>query len=61
MDYCMHDNNIKACHYCKINRNIESKKQEKEKFLEKNEKNEVLSFTWYFVKILVKINKIIMN
>ena len=45
MDYCMHDNNVKACHYCKMNRNIESKRQEKEKFLEKNENNEVLSFT----------------
>jgi len=45
MDYCMHDNNIKTCFYCKINQNIENKKQEKEKFLEKNENNEILSFT----------------
>ena len=40
MDYCIHDNNTKACFYCKINQ-----KKEKEKFLEKNKNNEVLSFT----------------
>ena len=43
MDYCIHDNNTKACFYCKINQ-----KKEKEKFLEKNKNNEVLSFTQYF-------------
>ena len=36
----MHDNNIKACFYCKI-----KKKKEKEKFLEKNESNEMFAFT----------------
>ena len=40
MVYCMHDNNIKACFYCKINQ-----KKEKEKFLEKNESNEMFAFT----------------
>ena len=45
MDYCIHDNNIKTCHYCKIIQNIETKNQEKKKFLEKNENNEILSYT----------------
>jgi hypothetical protein len=45
MDYCMHEYLKGSCHYCKMTRNIESKNQEKEKFLEKNENNEVLSFT----------------
>ena len=45
MDYCIHDNNTKTCFYCKINQNIENKKQKKEKFLEKNENHEILSFT----------------
>ena len=40
MDYCTHDNNIKNCFYCKVNH-----KKEKEEFLEKNENNELLSFT----------------
>ena len=45
MNYCVHDNNIKTCFYCKLNKNIKNKKQEKEKFLEKNKNNELLSFT----------------
>ena len=40
MDYCIHDNTIKNCFYCKVNQN-----KVKEKFLEKNENNEILSFT----------------
>jgi len=40
MIYCMHGNNIKSCFYCKINH-----KKEKQRFLEKNENNEILSFT----------------
>ncbi|MDC0438247.1 hypothetical protein OAL41_02665 [Nitrosopumilus sp.] len=40
MDYCAHDNNVKNCFYCKVNH-----KKEKEEFLEKNENNELLSFT----------------
>ena len=56
MNYCIHDKNAKACFYCRINQNIESKKQEKEKLREKNERNEILSFTWYFVKMVVDID-----
>jgi len=40
MIYCVHDNNIKSCFYCKVNH-----KKEKEEFLKKNENNEILSFT----------------
>ena len=46
MIYCTHGNNIKSCFYCKINH-----KKEKEKFLEKNKNNEILSLTWYFNQI----------
>ncbi len=41
MDYCIHDNNTKTCFYCKMNQ----RKEEKEKFREKNENNEILAFT----------------
>ncbi len=41
MDYCMHDKNNKTWFECKINQ----RKEEKEKFIEKNENNEILAFT----------------